>query len=654
MKRKRSLYNGRETRSVVRKRTAWVVLFFILGFGALIERSLHLHLIPDRRLERLAKSQHQVLLPQVAPRGTIFDARGEELAVSVPTVSLAVRPSQVDSPHQLAAQLNRELSLPKDEIYSKLTSKKKYLWLKRNLTPREAEKIKALEASGLEWVTESKRYYPNRDLAGQILGAVGIDGQALGGIELAYQSVLVGDGSPLNTYRDARGEQFELPGRSLQKDVPYDLSLTLNKSIQYALENELSETCRRLKAKACTGIVLDPRSGAILGMSSYPTFNPNAFGRYEWSQWKNKAITDGFEPGSIFKVVMAAAALETETVKPEDRFFCENGSYPIGRQTIHDHEPYGLLSFREIMKVSSNIGFYKIGQRVGKKSFSQIIHSLGFGEKSGIDFPGEEPGLVRPASEWRDIDFANIAFGQGVRVTPLQILRAFSVIASGGYDVKPHFVNKVTSPDGQLIWQTESSRKRILKPETAKQLTQMLIEVTEEGGTGNRARIPGYTVAGKTGTAQKFKGNQYSHTDFMSSFIGFVPAENPRVAAIIVVDEPRTEIYGGLAAAPAFRNVSWVALRELGVSPQGKKEPFPLQAGMIPNPFSQMEERQEPIDDRLPDFRGLTLREVLGLLEKYQITAELEGSGIATTQTPLPGTKMKKGEICRILFRSTP
>ncbi|MBI2083640.1 MAG: transpeptidase family protein [Deltaproteobacteria bacterium] len=646
--RQRKIFYSSETRSKIRRRTAGVILLLTSGFALLVYRCLTLHMAPDPRLQRLAINQYKARLQVARPRGTIYDSRGEELGVSVPTYSLAIRPSKLAAPKQLALSLSRTLSIPYEQLIAKVSSEKKYVWVKRHLTPKEANLLKTgEEETGVEWVNEAKRFYPNKELASQILGIVGIDGQGLGGMELAYDRFLNQHETESNTYQDARGHRLELPG-AIKKDSkgPFDLWLTLNKSIQFTLETELEQACRGYRAKSCTGIVMDPQTGEILAMAGFPSFNPNALRRSDPDSWKNRAVTDGFEPGSIFKVIMAAAALESGTVQPEDRFFCENGAYPIGRNVIHDTHPHGLLSFREIMKVSSNIGIMKIGQRVGKKEFEKMIRVLGFGQKTGIDFPGEDAGMVRPSENWGEIEFANMAFGQGVRVTPIQILRAFSIIASGGYDLKPHFVSKVTTPDGEEVWRFQKSPTQILKPETTRILTQMLTEVIQEGGTGTQAGLSAYTVAGKTGTAQKVKNGKYSKQDYVGSFVGFAPAENPRVAALVLIDEPRGQIYGGVVAAPVFRKVVWEALRELGVSPRTQPTILKASTGEMPELIATSS------PDSVPDFRGLSMREVLRLLEEKKIPAEIEGSGVVYHQEPVAGTRLAKGETCRILLRS--
>jgi cell division protein FtsI (penicillin-binding protein 3) len=280
-----------------------------------------------------------------------------------------------------------------------------------------------------------------------------------------------------------------------------------------------------------------------------------------------RAVTDGFEPGSIFKVVVAAAALESNRVGPQETFFCENGSYPIGNQIIHDTKPHGLLSFEGFMKVSSNIGAAKIAERVGRQRFEEMLGKLGFGQKTGIDFPGEDNGFFRRASSWTPIDFANIAFGQGIRVTPLQMIRAYAIVASGGMDLQPHLASKITDPRGETVWSLEKTSKRVLSEKTAKTITKMLGKVTEEGGTGSLARIPGYSVAGKTGTAQKVTTRGYSQRDFISSFVGFAPAYSPKFVILIKLDRPQGIKFAADSLSPTFGDITRFLLRYFNLPP---------------------------------------------------------------------------------------
>jgi cell division protein FtsI (penicillin-binding protein 3) len=667
-----------------KKRVAAVVLLFFLAFAALVYRGLHLHLSRDPKLARIARSQYRTKIPEVPPRGNIYDAAGDELAVSVPSYALAVRPSKVRDKTALAAKLKSALKMPAKELEAKLASEKKYVWVKRYLSPREKEDIEAslkdLAPDGVEMVKGTKRFYPNREVASQILGAVGIDNEGLSGIELFYDRDLQGSAEDSTAYRDARGRTFqtlETLGSSREAREPNHLHLTIRRNIQYVAEQELERTCGKYKAKTCTAIVLDPATGSVLAMASYPSFNPNAYQSYDAGAWRNVAVTDAFEPGSTFKPILAAAALEAGAVGPNDKFFCENGDLKIGKHVIHDHEKYGMLSVRQIIKVSSNIGIYKVGKKLGKKAFAETVEKFGFGRKSGIDYPGEIPGSVRPSKSWQEIDFANVSFGQGLLATPLQMASAYAALANGGVRMKPRVVSRITDAEGRTIHENEPEEAgRAVGPETARLMLEIMKGVTEEGGTATRAALPGYTVAGKTGTAQKVVNGRYSHDKYASSFVGVVPADRPRFVVLVMVDEPKGEIYGGLVAAPVFREIAWAALSDLGVppatdagrpltaggggstrrrEPEGEKSP----------PKSEMAKKlaslilpaaltgdAAPFPQTVPDFRGLSKRKVLAILDDRKLKCRVTGSGVAESQFPSPGSPVPKGEGCKIVFRA--
>lgn len=639
----------------------------------LVYRCLHLHLSNDPKLERIAKSQYRTKIPEVPPRGNIYDASENELAVSVPSYALAVRPHKVKDKNHLITRLGAILKAPTKELAKKLGSEKKYVWLKRYLSPREKSDLEAmskdLEAEGVELVKGSKRFYPNREVASQILGAVGQDNEGLSGIELFYDRDLQGSAEGATAYRDARGRMFEAVetlGQSVRE--PNHLHLTIRKNIQYAAEKELNGACQKFGAKSCTAIVLDPSTGAVLAMASYPSFNPNSYQSYDVGLWRNIAVTDTFEPGSTFKPILAAAALDEGVVRPDDLFFCEKGDLKIGNHVVHDHEKYGTLSVRQIIKVSSNIGIYKVGRKLGKTRFGETIEKFGFGRKTAIDYPGEVAGLVRPFKAWQEIDFANIAFGQGLRITALQMASAYAAIANGGVRMKPTLVSRVTDASGRTIHENAPEEvERVLKPETARLMIEILKGVTEEGGTATRASLPGYTVAGKTGTAQKVVNGRYSHNKFLSSFVGIVPADQPKLVVFVMVDEPQGEIYGGLVAAPVFREIAWAALSDLGIPP-ATDAGHPLvavrpktskvselakktlvEAGLLaPVAFSA-----DPVSARsVPDFRGLSKRKVLAILEERKLRCRVVGSGVAESQFPAPGSALPKDEGCRITFRA--
>lgn len=683
-----------------RKRMAVIVLFFLLGFATLVYRGFHLHLSNDPKLVRIAKSQYRTKIPETPPRGNIYDASENELALSVPSYSLAARPGRVKDKPALAEKLSKILKIPAKDVAQKLNADKKYLWVKKYLNPREKEEIEAISkdlySEGLELVKGAKRFYPNREVASQILGAVGQDNEGLSGIELFYDRDLQGVAEDGVAYRDARGKTFEtmetLASGKQDSREQHDLHLTIHKNIQYAAEKELTQTCEKHNAKSCTAIVLDPSTGAVLAMASYPSFNPNAYQSYDLGLWRNIAVTDSFEPGSTFKPILAAAALDRGIVKPDEKFHCEGGDLKVGDHVIHDHEKYGMLSVREIIKVSSNIGIYKVGKKLGRKDFAEAIGKFGFGKKSGIDYPGEISGYVRNSKNWQEIDFANISFGQGILVTPLQMASAYATMANGGKRMKPYIVSRITDVDGKEIARNDPKvEEQVLKPETARLMAEIMKGVTEEGGTATRAALPGYTVAGKTGTAQKVVGGRYSHDKYIASFVGMVPADNPKLVVFVMVDEPKGEIYGGLVAAPVFREIASTALADLGVPPEKnmapdtttakkesekndkkekkevakkdpKKEPESVvakignlaektlvQAGLIATASNAA---PAGLPRSVPDLRGLSKRKVLAILDERKLSCRMIGTGIAESQTPAPGSVLKNGETCAVTFRA--
>ena len=645
---KRRIFEREGGKTLLKKRMAVLGVFFVFFFSILVYRCLQLHLAKDSKIERIANSQYKTSIEEAPPRGNIYDAAGKELAVTVPAYSVAARPGKIKDRSKVLQSLAPLLRMRAAELDSRLKVGKKYVWLKRQLTQPEGDRIRNLSLDGVELVTTSRRYYPNREVASQILGAVGLDNEGLGGLEFFYDHHLKGDVEKSVAYRDARGALFETEETlSRSGNGPHHLHLTLRKNIQYVAETELNQACDRYKARACTAVVLDPHSGEVLAMASYPSFNPNTYGSYDVGLWRSLAVTDTFEPGSTFKVILATAALEAGVVRPEDKFFCENGAYRVGNSTIHDHEKYGTMSLREILKVSSNIGIYKVAQKLGKERFGEVIHQMGFGQKTGIDYPGETSGFVRAAEKWQPIEFANAAFGQGVRVTPIQLTSAFATIANGGTGIRPYLVSRITDAEGNTLMETKPKTvPGILKEQTTRQVMAMMREVTEEGGTGTKAALPGYTVAGKTGTAQKFVNGEYSHTKFMSSFIGMIPSESPRLVILVTIDEPKGVVYGGLVAAPVFRKIAWAGLRDLNVPPQ--KE-IPREKPVSPLPLKIA--RASFLDDMtIPDLRGFSKRKVLSILDERGLRGQIIGSGMVVSQDPAPGSPLNSDKVLRLYF----
>ncbi|MDO8461831.1 MAG: penicillin-binding protein [Deltaproteobacteria bacterium] len=663
-------------RQGIKKRLLITGFCLLIGFVIVIARSYQLQVRPQKKLGRLALQQYQKKVPETIGRGSIYDRHGEELAVSVPSYSLGVHPRQVKEQEELARFASADLSLPKKAILASLSSSSKFVWLKRHLSaketahfqdlPTKGESPKGSSLNGLQLVKESKRFYPNKELASPLIGAVGYDNRGLSGLELYYDKTLRGTPTHEVAYRDARGEIFgteegleQTPGLQQQKA---HLVLTVDRQLQFITERELQMTASRLKAKGGSAIVMDPTNGAILAMASYPSFNPNSYTSYDLSLWKNKSVAEMFEPGSTFKTIVAAAALEDNLVQATDKFFCENGSFRIGKNTIHDHDPYGTLTFLDILKVSSNIGIYKIQQKVGRARFYEIIRNFGFGDKTDIDYPGEISGRVLPVSRWSEIDTASISFGQGVGVTALQMTNAFATIASGGLRWRPYLVQKIVDEQGKVLKEASPRIvKRVLREETAHRLTQILKTVVSEEGTGKLASLPGYTIAGKTGTAQKLdpKTKRYSHSKYLSSFVGYFPADSPRLVIFVAIDEPVGITYGGQVAAPIFRNIALAAVQKLGIHPEKtvqqvatqSKEPVGTgPAGPSPtHPKSAVS--AEVAASAMPDLRGLSMRQAISLLEGRGMKIELRGTGVAVGQSLAPGTAIKEGALCQVFFQ---
>ena len=409
-------------------------------------------------------------------------------------------------------------------------------------------------------------------------------------------------------------------------------------------EKELEASILKYRAKAGVAIVVEPRTGEVLALANYPSFDPNNYATLTAEQRRNRAVTDSFEPGSTFKTILAAAALEEEVVGKEDLFYCEMGKYPFAGKIVHDAHPHGWLSFAKILQVSSNIGFTKIAEKVKKERYFKYIEKFGFGKVTGIDVPGEVPGLVRKPDGWAGIDLATHAFGQGISTTPLQMVMAYAAIANGGFLMRPYVTRRVVSPRGEVLLENRPHVvRRVISEENSKLLAAMLRDVTNEGGTGTMANIEGFEVAGKTGTAQKADTVHGGYSKKrVASFVGFVPANDPRLVALVLIDEPEAQVYGGVVAAPAFRNIAQGALRRLAVAPE-KATPVSATAKQIDSTAPRLVKRIEAhapahIDaDAVPSFIGLSFREALEKAQTMKIKVRLQGNGYVVKQAPAAG-----------------
>ncbi len=629
----------------IRIRIRLVAICFILAFGFIVARAFELQVLGQERWQKKATRQYQRTIPLAAERGTIFDRNGEELAVSVEVDSLFIVPSNIESPDQSAKMLADVLSMNRRTIRDKMRSEKSFLWVKRHLTPRESEQVRAMHLTGVGFIKEHRRYYPNSEIGAQVIGFTGLDPQGLEGVELSYDSAILGQGGFLVVERDALGRGMSsADGRIEGSAQGGDLYLTLDKNLQYIVEKELAAGIEKTGAKAGTAILVDPMTGAVLAMANQPDYNPNAIQQHHPGDWRNRALCDAFEPGSTIKVFLMAAALNEGVINEKNKIDCENGAYRVSDKTIHDHKKYNLLHPSEILKFSSNIGAVKIGKLLERDRYYGYLQDFGFGSRSGIDLPGEVNGILHDPSRWFEIDLAAISFGQGLTVTPLQLTMATAAIANGGYLMSPYVVEKIIDPFGQVkIENSPRVRRKVVGRDVADQVRVMMTAVAETGGTGERASVPGYKVAGKTGTAQKVDPvtGGYSMDLSVASFVGFAPADDPKLVILVVLDEPDGKGYGGLNAAPIFSNIAAQALRYLKVMPTEKIDRTIL-AATTDNESNLSTPVVYPVDDsgrsvKMPNFQGMSYRQVMRTMEQTGLNLQFKGTGRVVSQSPAAG-----------------
>ena len=548
--------------------------FFTLFFIIIGVKAMYLQVFRCSWLSQKAAGEYEVSLESSGKRGTIFDRNLREMAVSIDVSSIAAHPTQIENPQKVAKLLSRVLSIDRKTLAKKLNSKKKFVWIKRKVTPKEAEAVKNLNLDGLDFLLEHKRFYPNKTLAAQLIGFTDIDDHGLEGIEFNYNDELSGEIVRYKVLRDAHGRGFEAENMTGLSSSGKNLVLTIDSTIQYIAEKALAETVEEFSAKSGMAVVMVPKTGAILAMAHVPLFNPNALKKFQRNFWRNRIITDPFEPGSTMKIFSAAAAIESGSSSPSSIFFCENGAYKMGRHIIHDTHEHGWLSLQQIIKYSSNIGAIKFSAITGPEYLSRTFQNFGFGSKTGIDCPGETTGSLPPFRRWTKVDAGTISFGQGISVSALQLITATSAIANKGILMKPYVLQAITDHNGRLIKSFGPKRiRRAVSEKTARALSRIMHTVITEGGTGVNAALEGYSVSGKTGTAQKIDENGgYSFEKYMASFVGFAPVENPKIAVLVVVNEPQKQHYGGTVAAPAFKAIAQKTLDYLHIAPRRKTD----------------------------------------------------------------------------------
>lgn len=520
-------------------------------------------------LSRLASDQYKTFSRLLPRRGMIYDRNLRELAVSINLDSVFIDPALVEDRQSAANKLSEVLEEDPDNILKKLNNDKRFAWLARRIDARAANDIKRLSIKGIGFIKEPKRVYPNDTLASHVLGFVGLDDEGLEGIELLYDSYLTGTVGWIYSIRDAK--KREVHGYEYREIPPADgndVVLTIDSVVQSFSENALDSTFKKYNAKGGMIVVMDPYTGDILALANRPTFDPNKIGDSSVEARRNRVVCDFFEPGSSFKIVTATAVIEEDVIGMDDEIYCENGEFKWSKHTYHDHKPYEWLKFKDIIKHSSNIGTMKSALKVGDKRLYRYIKRFGFGKKTDIDLPGEVEGIIRPTNKWSKLSLCSISMGQEVTVTAIQLACALSSVANGGFYVKPRIIAKVQDKTGYVIKKFEPRKlHRVMSVEASGKVREILRGVVEEG-TGTKAEIKGYSPAGKTGTAQKVEEDgSYSHRKFMSSFIGFLPYDDPKFVVVVLMDEPSPQYYGGTVCAPVFKKVAEQLMRYYKIEP---------------------------------------------------------------------------------------
>lgn len=625
------------TSLLVRKRIAALFFLFTLGIFLLGGRIFWVQFVRGAELSEKAEQNRMRDEPVASKRGIIYDRNGNELAISVSADSVCAYPAEVIASKrqkEIAHQLATLLEMDEEKLLKTLTKKTSFVWVKRQIKPEQAKKLREMDLPGIRLSEESHRQYPNGIFCSHVLGISGVDNTGLEGIDNYYDDLVGGSKGYIVVEKDAWNRN--IPEATHKYISPVDganLILTIDETIQYIVEREIEKVFKERGAKSAAIIVMDPATGEILALASRPTFDPNNYSKYPVSNRRNFAINDAYEPGSTMKIITAAMAMEEKIVDGESRFFCP-GHIKVGKETIRcaNNKVHGSQTFAQIVENSCNVGFVQVGLDLGMEKYYHYLKGFGFGKLTGIDLPGEADGILVPEKKAQQIDLATMAFGQANAVTSIQLTTAVAAVANGGKLMKPHLVKQVIDNNGKVIKKFDPEVvRRVISEETAHQLC-LILENEVTVGTGLNAYIEGYRVAGKTGTAEKSKpGGGYLSNEYIASFIGFAPAVTPRLVCMVVVDAPQGYPYfGGWVAAPTFKNIMQDALQYLEV------------------PMNKSQENDKTLEKveyvLVPDVVNLPLAEALALLNERGLKSKVSGSGnIVWQQTPQPRTKLQPG-----------
>mgnify|MGYP000660400676 CR=1 FL=1 len=642
-----------------RTRVTVISCCLIFAWAGLSARLFQIMVIDSDVYRKQGISQGQRQERLLAVRGNIYDTNNVPLTRNIIHYSIAAHPSKINDKAKFADLISESTGRESDFYLNKLNSKADFVYLDRNMRRDKVESILGQRIPGLVIDRKSRRSYPHTFVGSQVIGFTDVDDKGLTGIEKEYNAYLTGTHGWV--VKSINGEGRSQVKTSFPIKLPIDgsnIQLTIDLEYQSILQEELSRSINETRAKGAMGVLMDPQTGAVLAMASLPDYNPNQPGSSPTENQKNRVITDQFEPGSTFKIITATAAVATRTVSLYDEFYCEEGKFTVAGKTISDHEKFGLLTFPQIIVHSSNVGTIKIAQKIGQNPLYRFARDYGFGTPTGIRFPGEMQGTLRKTKDWSEISLAEVAIGYEVGVTALQLASAYSSIANGGFLLKPRLVKQILSPDGKIVFAEKPEViRKVAGPEIMSTIKDMLVQVVESG-TGTKAHIQGWSVAGKTGTAHKFVDGSYSKNQYISNFAGFFPAEDPQVVGVIILDEPNYGYHwGGYGAAPVFRRVAQRIINmDDSIQYHKPKTNFnkPMYAGatqqddlgLVPiNTVASYPKYQDGYTI-VPNVRGMSIRKAKQVLIASNMRASFTGSGHVVWQSPKPGTKKLPGSLC--------
>jgi cell division protein FtsI (penicillin-binding protein 3) len=654
-------------RLTVKRRTTVAAIVMACWAGAIESRLVYLQVIDHADLVDRAERQQQQTVKTPAKRGEILDRRGRVLATSVDADTIYAVPSEINDKVAFVASVCDALGnctgKERQDLVNRLRRQRNFAYIRRQVSPEEARRVADLNLPGINSVKESRRFYPNQELAAHLVGFVGIDNKGLSGLESAYDAQIRGKEGDILVQNDGRGHVFSRFERP--PTTGSTIELTIDEFLQHVTERELHEGVLAHQAEGGSAIVMDPRTGEILAMANEPTFNPNAYRQFGEKIRRNRAVQDLYEPGSTFKIVTASAAIEEKVMPITTMIDTSPGYVRIGNSTVDEYQRhnYHVLSFTDVLVKSSNVGAIKIGFRVGTERLSRYVSLYGFGQRVSPDFPGENAGIVWRPEQWTERALASVSMGYQVAVTPLQMVAAFSSVANGGEYVEPRVVRAVYR-DGRRYSVTPRVVRRTISPDTAATLTGIMEEVVERG-TAKLARMPGYSIAGKTGTASKLIDKRYSASENNVSFAGFLPSREPAVAIIVMIDAPHAGgNAGGVVAAPIFKRIAEATLRYMGVSPTISPAPPVLVARRTgpESPAKTISVTEPPVSDlivddqpgTMPDVRGMSARDAMRKLARVGLSPKIQGDGFVVSQAPAPGAPIQDRPACHLTLAREP